>query len=129
MIVIDASVAVEMLLPTPLGRRIRDRVLREERHAPHLIDLEFASAVRRLLRVGGLDARVARHAIGDMQDLAIHRHAHSSLLPRIWELRDAVSAYDAAYVALAEGLGAPLWTCDAKLSRAHGHSALIILLS
>lgn len=129
MIVVDASVAVEILLPTHFGQRFRDRIFREERHAPHLIDIEFASGLRRLVRMGGLDKDIARRAIETMQNWNMQRHEHWNLLPRVWELRDSASAYDAAYIALAEGLDAPLVTCDAKLARAHGHTARIVLLT
>jgi len=129
MIVIDASLAVEILLPTPLGMRLRDQIFREERHAPHLIDVEFANALRRNLRMGGLDKDTAVRAIDAMRSWVMRRHQHWDLLPRVWELRDAASAYDATYIALAEALRAPLLTCDAKLSRAHGHKAEIVLLT
>jgi len=130
MLVIDASVALEVLLQTPLGSRCAGRVLNssEGLHAPHLLDVEFAHALRRLARSAGLDANVAQRALDDLKDLALERHPHTVLLPRIWQLRDFVSAYDAAYIALAEGLDAPLATCDTRLSRSHGHGASIELL-
>lgn len=129
MIVLDASVAVAILLPTQDGSRFRDRVLREKLHAPHLIDVEFANALRRMIRTGGVDTGAALRAIETMQTWRLQRHDHWDLLPRIWELRDSVSAYDASYIALAEGLRAPMMTCDGKLARAHGHSARIVLLT
>ena len=64
----------------------------------------------------------------DLLDLPVHRHPHDILLPRIWELRRSVTAYDAAYVALAEALDAPLLTRDGKLARSHGHRARIELV-
>ena len=128
MIVVDSSLAIELFLPTSLGERIAERVFDEERHAPHLIDVEFASALRRLTRFGGLDGNAAQRALDNFGDWRLVRHEHGNLLPRIWQLRDSVSAYDAAYVALAESLEAPLLSCDAKLSRAHGHRARIELL-
>jgi predicted nucleic acid-binding protein len=129
LIVVDSSLAIELFLPTPLGERIAERVFDEERHVPHLIDVEFASALRRLTRFGGLDGNAAQRALDNFGDWRLVRHEHGNLLPRIWQLRDSVSAYDAAYVALAEMLEAPLLTCDAKLSRAHGHRARIELLN
>lgn len=129
MIVVDSSLAIELFLPTPLGERIADSVFDEDRHVPHLIDVEFASALRRLTRFGGLNADAAQRALDNFGDWRLVRHEHGNLLPRIWQLRDSVSAYDAAYVALAELLEAPLLTCDAKLSRAHGHRARIELLN
>ncbi len=128
MIVIDSSFAIEVFLPTPLGERFAGRVFGEERHVPHLIDVEFASALRRLTRLGGLDGAAAYRALGNFRDWTLRRHSHNDLLPRIWQLRDSISAYDAAYIALAEALDAPLFTCDARLSRAHGHQARIVLL-
>lgn len=130
MLVIDASVALEVLLQTPLGVRCTGRVLGsgEELHAPHLLDVEFAHALRRLVRSAGLTANMAQRALDDLVDLALQRHPHTILMPRIWQLRNSVSAYDATYIALAEGLGAPLATCDGKLSRAHGHQAVVELL-
>jgi predicted nucleic acid-binding protein len=129
MIVVDASLAVEVLLRTPLGLRATSQVFHEERHAPHLIDVEFTQALRRLVRAAQLDESLAQLALHNMRAWDIERHSHTSLLTRVWQLRDSVSAYDASYVALAEALGAPLLTCDSKLSRAHGHNARVILLS
>ncbi len=77
----------------------------------------------------GLDGALARTALETMRDWTIHRHAHMPLLGRIWELRDSLTAYDASYVALAEFLDAPLVTADAKIGRAHGHNARIVVLS
>ncbi|HEY1632001.1 MAG TPA: type II toxin-antitoxin system VapC family toxin [Rhizomicrobium sp.] len=129
MLVIDASLALEILLPTPLGARHGDRVLGEELHAPHLIDVEFANSLRRMILRTGLDKAIARRALDTMQNLALQRHEHFDLLPRIWELRDSASACDATYIAVAEALRAPLLTCDGKMSRSHGHRANIILIS
>lgn len=67
----------------------------------------------------------AEQAFEDFSKIPIERHAHEPLLPRIWELRDAMTAYDGAYIALAEALGAPLLTCDGRLARAQGHRATI----
>lgn len=130
MLVLDTSVALEVLLKTPLGVRCFERVLGggEDLHAPHLIDVEFAQVLRRLTRSAALSSDLAQQALDDLRDLALERHPHTLLLPRIWQLRDSVSAYDAAYIALAEGLDAPLATCDTRLSRSHGHRASIELL-
>jgi predicted nucleic acid-binding protein len=128
MIVIDASVAVEVLLRTPIGMRAAPHIFHEMRHAPHLIDVEFAHALRRLA-CAGLGHDISRSAIRNMRAWDVERHAHLPFLPRIWELRDSVTAYDASYIALAEALGAPLITCDGKMSRAHGHRAEIVLIT
>jgi predicted nucleic acid-binding protein len=127
MIVVDASVAIEVLLQTPIGVQAAPHFFHQSRHAPHLIDVEFANALRRLVRAG-LSLDISRSALLNIQTLDIERHAHLPLLPRIWELRDSISAYDASYIALAEILDAPLITCDGKLSRAQGHRAQIVLL-
>jgi predicted nucleic acid-binding protein len=129
MIVIDASLAVEALLRTPLGVRAIPHVFHEERHAPHLIDIEFTHALRRMVLIAKLDESLAQLALHNMRAWDIERHSHTSLLPRVWQLRDSISAYDASYVALAEALEAPLLTCDSKLSRAHGHRAKIVLVA
>jgi predicted nucleic acid-binding protein len=130
LIVVDASAAVELLLRTRRAERIAARVLdpTEELHAPHLIDIEVAQVLRRLVRSADLTPTRANLAIADFGDLAIERHAHGTLLRRIWALRAALSAYDGAYVALAEALAAPLVTCDGRLARAHGHTADIELI-
>jgi predicted nucleic acid-binding protein len=127
LIVFDASAAVEMVLRTRAGERIKERALdsAESLHAPHLIDIEVASVLRRLLHSEKLDAERAQQALDDFDALTIDRYEHGPLLGRIWSLRSALTPYDASYVALAEGLGAPVLTCDGKLSRAHGHTARI----
>ena len=129
--VLDASVLVEILLQTPLGIRHTDRVLdrNDSLHAPHLLDLETLQAIRRLTLAGEISAGRAEAALIALLDLELSRHEHTPFIGRIWELRAAMTAYDAAYVALAEGLSAVLLTCDGKLARAHGHRAKIELLT
>src|SRR5215471_9755566 len=113
MIVVDASAMTELLLQTGLGQRIEHRLLRDEDlHAPHLVDVEVVSALRRLVRMGELPADRAEDAIEDLRLLLLARHGHEDLLPRAWELRENITAYDAVYVALAEALDATLVTCD-----------------
>jgi predicted nucleic acid-binding protein len=90
----------------------------EALHAPHLLDLEVASAVRRKLRRAELRYERADAAIGLLRRLRCTRYPHGILLARAWALRDELTVYDAAYVALAERLGAPLLTLDAGLARA-----------
>jgi predicted nucleic acid-binding protein len=127
MIVIDASALLELLLRTSLGTRVEARLFADddELHAPHLLDVEMVQALRRLVRSGEVSSGRADEAIADLTDLDLHRHAHVDLLGRAWKLRDDITAYDAMYIALAEGLEAPVVTCDSPLANAPGHRARI----
>jgi predicted nucleic acid-binding protein len=117
-LVIDASVlAVALLDDGQDGDTVRDRLRGEQLAAPALIDLEVASVWRGLARGGHLDPRRVRLALDDLQELPLQRVEHTSLLWRCWELRDNLTIYDAAYVALAEALQAPLLTGDRRLAR------------
>ncbi len=129
MIVLDASAAVEWLLQTSAGQLIEKRLysVRESLHAPHLLDIEVTQVLRRLVREGTVPGSRADEAVRDLLDLQITRYPHFVLLPRIWQLRHNLSAYDAAYVVLAEKLGAPLVTRDGRLAAAPGHAAIIEL--
>jgi predicted nucleic acid-binding protein len=128
-IVLDASAAVDWLLQTSAGQRIEERIYshNESLHTPHLLDLEVTQVLRRLVREGALPAHRADEAVRDLLDLRITRYPHFVLLPRIWQLRHNFSAYDAAYVVLAEKLGAALVTRDGRLASASGHAAPIEL--
>jgi predicted nucleic acid-binding protein len=119
-IVLDASAAVELLLHTASGAAIAARVASpaESLHAPHLLAVEVAAAMRRIAATSAISASRARAALTDIADLDVARYSHEELLPRVWELRGRVTAYDAVYVALATVLGAPLLTADARLARA-----------
>jgi predicted nucleic acid-binding protein len=130
MIVLDASAAVEWLLQTPAGQRIEHRIYsrNETLHAPHLLDLEVTQVLRRLVRQRTLAASRADQALRDLLDLRVLRYSHSLLVPRIWQLRHNLSAYDAAYVALAEEIMGVLITRDYRLASAAGHSASIEVL-
>jgi predicted nucleic acid-binding protein len=97
-------------------------------HAPHLLDVEVTQVLRRLVREKTVASHRADEAIGDLRDLRLTRYPHSVLLARIWQLRHTLSAYDAAYVALAEVLDAPLLTCDARIASASGHQASVEVL-
>ena len=127
--VLDASAALDWLLQTSAGQRIEDRIyLRNESlHTPHLFDLEVTQVLRRLVRQGVVPVQRADQAVRDLLDLRIHRYAPWVLLPRIWELRHNFSAYDAAYITLAEVLGAALVTRDARLASFSGHAPTIEL--
>jgi predicted nucleic acid-binding protein len=131
LIVIDASALLEMLLRTVRAERLMERALEasERLHAPHLIDIEVTQALRRLVQREEVTSMRAEQALDDFGRLVIERHAHQSLTLRIWQLRESLTAYDGAYVALAEALRAPLLTCDAKLARAHGQRATIELIA
>lgn len=130
MIVADASVVLDLLVNGPPAERIVRRLRRpdEALHAPHLLDAEVAQVLRRWELAGEVSGARAAEAVNDFLALPLTRHAHVPLLPRVWELRHSVSAYDGLYVALAEALDAPLVTRDARLARAHGHRARIELL-
>jgi predicted nucleic acid-binding protein len=128
-IVLDASAAVDWLLQTTAGRRIEERIYSrsESLHAPHLLDLEVVQVLRRLAREGTVPAHRAEEAVVDLQDLRITRYSHFMLLTEIWRRRHNFSAYDAAYVVLAEKLGATLITRDSRLSAAAGNVAIVEL--
>src|ERR1700730_15187336 len=129
MIVLDASAVVDWLLQTPAGQRIENRInsQNETLHTPHLLDLEVIQVLRRLARQGVVAVHRADEAVRDLLDLRIARYPHLVLLPRIWQLRHNFSAYDAAYIVLAEKLGAALVTRDSRLASASGHAAPIEL--
>jgi predicted nucleic acid-binding protein len=127
MIVIDASAITEFLLQTDLGMRVEERLYRHDAqlHAPHLIDVEVLSALRRLVHLGEVRARRAEEALEDLAMLRITRHGHLDLLTRAWQLRQNVTAYDAVYLALAEALGGTVVTCDGPFGAAPGHATRI----
>jgi len=93
--------------------------------APELVDLEVAAVLRRLVLTGEVDQARAEQALRDWRALPIRRYRHGLLLPRVWDLRDNLTAHDASYVALAEALEVPLLTCDGRLARSMGHDAVI----
>ena len=128
-IVIDASAVLEMLLRTRRAEAISRRILGEDAalHAPHLLDVEVAQVLRRYARAGEVGVARATQALADFMDVRVERYPMEPLLGRIWALRDSVTAYDAAYIALAEALDAPLLTCDARLASITGHRAAIEL--
>ena len=129
MIVLDASATIDWLLQTSIGRRIEARIYSrgESLHTPHLLDIEVAQVLRRLVREHTVSAQRAHEVVEDLLDLRITRYPHFLLLPLIWQLRHNMSAYDAAYVVLAEKLGATLITRDARLAAAPGHAATVEL--
>jgi predicted nucleic acid-binding protein len=130
MIVLDASAAIELLRRSAVGRLIARRLRSPDEviHVPHFMSVEVCQVLRRLARTGTVAPERAREALADLERLATVRHGHELLLSRMWELRDTLTAYDAAYVALAEAIGATLITCDVKLAQAPGHEAEIELV-
>ena len=129
MIVADASAILEMLLRTPGAAAIEARVFRrgETLHTPALLDVEVAQVLRRYVSRGEVAPGRARSALDLLLGFPMERYTHEPLLSRIWDLRTNLTAYDAAYVALAEGLRAPLVTCDARLANAPGIRAAVEL--
>lgn len=130
MIVVDASVVVELLLRTADAFRVERRLFGagEALHAPHLLDVEVAHVMRRYVLAGDLAPPRAKASLDLLAAMPLARHAHTAMLSRMWALRDNLTAYDAAYVALAEGLDATLLTRDARLARSRGHEAHVELL-
>ena len=130
MIVVDASALLEILLRTAAATAVEERLFAPGQtfHAPHLIDLEVAQVIRRYAANGDIDGERGRMALADLADFPLRRYPHDFLLPRIWDLRNNLSAYDAAYVALAEALDAVLLTRDKRLARPAGHYAQIELV-
>ena len=129
MIVLDVPATVDWLLQTSAGLSIEKRIYsrNETLHAPHLLDLEIMQVLRRLALQGVVSAYHAEQTVRDMRDLRITRYAHSVLLPRICQLHRNFSAYDVAYIVLAEKLGVALITRDARLASASRHAASVEL--
>jgi predicted nucleic acid-binding protein len=116
-IVVDASAALSGLLNDGPARR---SLATDQLHAPHLIDSEVASGLRRRVAARQVTADNGWAALDTWRRLGLTRYAGYPLLERVWQLRDNLSAYDAGYVALAESLGCPLVTADVRLSQAPG---------
>lgn len=131
MIVVDASVVLDLLLNTPASAAVRRRLFRtgETIHAPYLLDIEVLQVIRRFWLARSIDESRAAEAIEDYLDLSIERYPHELLVARIWELRQNLTAYDASYIALAELLRAPLLTADRRLAKAAGILATVEIAS
>jgi len=121
MIVLDASVVVELLTGGPLVNSLRrDLAGRDDSFiVPHLLDIEVVSAIRSLVAGHRADSHATEQVLTGLAALPAERYAHAPLLGRIWELRDKFTAYDAACIALAEATNSVLYTSDAKLCRCH----------
>ena len=130
MIVIDASLGLELFLRGPDASVIKDRIeaAGREMAAPEAFDLEVLQTLRRLSYRNVIDQDHAAKAMAVFRNAPIDRFAHRLLTPRIWQLRENLTAYDAAYFALAEMLEAPLWTRDAKFADVPGASAVVHVL-
>ena len=125
-VVIDASVLVSALMDRDeKAEAVRIMLAPVDLSAPHLVDLEVIQSLRRHDRKGRHDAA---RALRQFRLLEIRRFDHEPLLPRIWELRHNLTAYDAAYVALAEVIEAPLFTSDRRIAAAPGHRAEVVVL-
>ncbi|MFI0978117.1 type II toxin-antitoxin system VapC family toxin [Streptomyces sp. NPDC021093] len=121
MIVVDSSFLVSVLIDAgPTGKACAARLSGEELVAPELIDLEVLSVLKRLLRSGKLPREKADRAAGELPAFPVRRASCQGLVPRLWELRDNFTPYDATYIALAEQLGATLVTGDGKFRTAPG---------
>jgi predicted nucleic acid-binding protein len=117
-IVVDASSVVDLLIGTEVVAGTA-ALLREHAswHAPELLDVEVLHVVRRWHQRGWIDMASAERAVEELDELPLHRHGHAVLRRRVWALRDRCTAYDAAYVALAEALAVPLVTSDVRLAK------------
>lgn len=127
MIVVDASVVLELVLRTARSEKVAARLAArgETLHAPHLVDLEIVQVLRRFVRTSDLTEDRAGEALDDFRDLPIVRYPHTLLLDPVWGLRRNATAYDGAYLALAEALDAPLLTVDKRLRAVPGARALV----
>ena len=128
MIVVDASALVETLLNMPDSGVVNAIMFDSGTtlHAPHLIDIEVTQAVRRFAAAGRIASVRAKEALADLVDLPVQRYPHGDLLPRIWALRQNLTAFDATYVALAEALDARLLTRDRRLAAAVDHRVQVV---
>jgi predicted nucleic acid-binding protein len=129
-LVVDTSAVLDALVGAEPPAGLIERLAADgDLHAPHLIDVEILHALRRLSLSGDLSDDRAADVRTDFAELAVVRYPHEELGDRIWELRHNLTAYDAAFVALAEALGAPLVTCDGKLAETPGHVARVELFA
>lgn len=130
MIVLDASALLELLLVTASGRQLAERIRPAgiSLHAPHLVDVEVAQAVRKYVLAGAISGERGRLALQHLAELDLERYSHTPFLQRIWALRENLTAYDATYVALAEVLHATLLTSDQRIASAPGIQAAVELV-
>ena len=129
MIVLDASAAVELLLATPQGAAVARRLRGETVHAPGHLDVEVVGAIRRAVLRRLIGEHEGLVAVAAFHDLPIRRWVIKPLLQRAYQLRGTHAVADGVYIALAEGLAAPLVTSDRRLAHSHGHGADIELIA
>ena len=129
MIVLDASVVMELLINSSAAESIRrDLATRSDSFiAPHLLDVEVMSALRNLAARQRVDSHRSEQLLAGLDSLPVERYPHTPLLGRIWELRHNFTAYDATYIALAEATASVLYTCDEALRR--NHNARVVLFT
>ena len=121
MIVLDASLVVELLTNGALAESLQRHLAEcaDSFIAPHLLDVEVASALRKLAANQRIDSHRSEQVLDALASLPAERYPHLPFLTRIWELRHNFTCYDAAYIALAEATESVLYTCDEKLINGH----------
>ena len=131
MIVLDASAVLELLLNTEGGRRVAARIADpgESLHAPHLLAVEVTQVLRRYVATRSVPEEIAVAALDDLAGLDVARYAHEPFLPRVWELRANVTAYDAVYLALAEALDRAVAHLRPAAGGRPGHAAGVEVLA
>jgi predicted nucleic acid-binding protein len=129
--VLDVSGVVALLLRSDTGRRVAERLgdTTDVVHVPHLMFVEVSQVLRRPVQTAIITPDRGKRTVTYLRDIDAVRHAHERLLPRMWELRENPTAYDATYVALAASLDAPLVTLDATIAGAPGHHARVEVLA
>ncbi|GAA1211664.1 type II toxin-antitoxin system VapC family toxin [Prauserella alba] len=120
--VLDASALVEVMAARDPNPALMRRVFTGRAAAPELIDVEVLNSVRKHVHRGVMEAGVAEHVVAKLGQFPVERSPHRALVRRVWELRHAVTPYDATYIALAEELDIPVVTTDARLGGSNGHA-------
>jgi predicted nucleic acid-binding protein len=128
-IVLDASAAAELVLATPPGAAVARRLRGEAVHAPAHFDVEVIGTIRRAVVRRLISDHEGLVAVADFRCLPLRRWPTKPFVQRAYQLRRTHTIADAMYVALAEGLAAPLITCDGRLAQSHGHDAEIELIA
>ncbi len=129
MIVLDASAAVELVFATQPGAAVALRLRGETVHAPGHFDVEVIGAIRRAVVRQLISDHEGLVAVADFQSLPLRRWPTKPFIQRAYQLRSTHTVADGVYVALAEGLAAPLITCDGRLAQSHGHGAEVELIA